>query len=169
MWPLDRWVPVSVGERKQQKWNHLKFSILFAALLRFFFIRSFRFQFVPSLSNIDFQLLVSFFPSFGDSRLYSTCRTFDVVFTKSRNSFRLSATNCISQRGLNIVWHRSDGGSSCIPLLLLKTDLSACLLGWQESNSWYANPMNECAVYACVQFYWTQCSVKHTTTGRRGK
>lgn len=61
MWPLDRWVPVSVGERKQQKWIHLKFSILFAALLRFFFIRSFRFQFVPSLSNIDFQLLVSFF------------------------------------------------------------------------------------------------------------
>lgn len=64
MWPLDRWVPVSVGERKQQKWNHLKFSILFAALLRFFFIRSFRFQFVPSLSNIDFQLLVSFFSFF---------------------------------------------------------------------------------------------------------
>lgn len=117
MWPLDKWVPVSVDERKQQKWNHLKFSILFAALLRFFFIRSFRFQFVPSLSNIDFQLLVSFFffCSFGDSRLYSTCRTFDAVFTKSRNSFRLSATNCISQRGLNIVWHRSDGGSSCIP------------------------------------------------------
>lgn len=81
MWPLDRWVLISVGERKQQKWNHLKFSILFAALLRFFFIRSFRFQFVPSLSNIDFQLLVSFFffCSFGDSRLYSTCRTFDVV------------------------------------------------------------------------------------------
>lgn len=66
-------LPISVGERMQQKWNHLKFRIPFAALLRFFFIiRSFRFQFVPSLSYIDFQLLVYFF--FEDSRFYSPSR-----------------------------------------------------------------------------------------------
>lgn len=83
----------------------------------FFIIRSFRFQFVPTLSNIDFQLLVFFFFFRRLETLFSMSNSMSLfqVFTKSRNSFRLSATNCISQRG-----HRSVGVPRAYPYYFWK-------------------------------------------------
>lgn len=80
----------------------LKVQDSICGIVAIFFIRSFRFQFVPTLSNIDFQLLVFLYFFFRRlETLFSMSNSMSLfqVFTKSRNSFRLSATNCISQRG----------------------------------------------------------------------
>lgn len=132
----------------------------------FFIIRSFRFQFVPTLSNIDFQLLVFFFFFRRLETLFSMSNSMSLfqVFTKSRNSFRLSATNCISQRGTDRL------GFFVHTLTTFETwfiGLPAGLAGKQLLIRKSHERVRLGLPSVCVQFYWTQCSVKYTTTTAR--